>query len=134
VEDALSRRVVTHALLARLNGENHIRGPAVIPHRWEVPVALVAPTLSLTPDLSSQVADLQSRLAALETVIQIPSAGNVLIQAANSIVISARAFQVNTDTTLTLTAGTNFSLKATGSATLLSNTTMTIKGSILNLN
>jgi hypothetical protein len=96
-------------------------------------MALVVPTLSLTPDLSTQVADLQSRVAALEAVIQIPSPGIVTIQA-TSISISTRSFDLKTDTTLSLSAGTNFNLKATGSATLLSNTTMTIKGAILNLN
>ena len=97
-------------------------------------MALLTPTLSLTPDLNSQVADLQSRVAALEAVIQIPSPGNVVIQAANAIAISARTFQLNTDTTLTLTVGSNFTMKATGSATLMASATMTIKGTIVNVN
>ena len=92
-------------------------------------MAILSTTLTpvLTPDLSTQVSDLQARVAKLEAVLQISSTGDVLIKS---------------DTAIKLDAGTTLTLKASSSATFTSATTMsvtssgtmTIKGSMVNIN
>jgi hypothetical protein len=83
--------------------------------------------LTPQPDLATQVADLQARLAKIEKVLLIGSGGDVAIKADTS-------FRVDAGTTITVKGMSNVTLQSSAQMTVSASGTMTIKGSTLNLN
>ena len=90
-------------------------------------MALLTPTLTLTPDLGTQVADLQARVAKLEAALQISATGDVLLKSDTAIGIQA-------GTTVTIKSMSSATFQSNGQMTIQSSGSMTLRGSMININ
>jgi hypothetical protein len=96
-----------------------------------------APLTSLTtaPDLTSRVAALEARCAALEAVLRIGSAGDVTIKSASTISMEASSsIMCKAGTNLDVVGATNVTIKAFGAMSVTSGLPMTLRGATISLN
>jgi len=91
--------------------------------------------LATTPDLATQVADLQTRLAKIESVLQVGPAGDVTLKSISSVRISSGAdLSTKAGTSMTITASSDMSIKSGSTMSVQASGSMTMKGSVVNIN
>ena len=78
-----------------------------------------APLSSTSADPHKKIAELEARIAKLESVLKIGTGGTVTLKS---------------ESTLTIEASSSMKIKATGSMTIQSANAMEIKGSTVNIN
>jgi hypothetical protein len=100
-----------------------------------MPIAINSLTLSTIDPTTQKLAELEARLAKLESVLSVGASGEALLKSSTSVMIEA-------GTTLSMRAGQSakiessmsMSLKSSMTLDLQSAATMTLMGSLININ